>query len=39
MFFSVVVRGWVPVFLACCSAGSPKASHPIGCITLVPFIR
>ena len=39
MFFSVVARGCVPVFLACCSAGRPKASQPIGCITLAPRIR
>ena len=36
MFFSVVTRGCVPVWMAYCSAGSPKASQPMGCRTLYP---
>ena len=39
MFLYVVVRGWVPVFLACCSAGRPKASQPIVCRTCLPRMR
>lgn len=34
----VVIAGWVPVSMAYCSAGSPKASQPIGCSTLWPRI-
>ena len=33
-FFAVVSFGCVPVSIAYCSAGSPNASHPIGCSTL-----
>ena len=36
---SVVIAGCTPVWIAYCSAGSPNASHPIGCSTLNPFIR
>ncbi len=39
MFFAVVSRGCVPVWTAYCSAGRPKASQPIGCRTLKPFMR
>ncbi|CNI44114.1 Uncharacterised protein [Mycobacterium tuberculosis] len=39
MLASVLVRGWVPVCTAYCSAGSPKASNPNACSTLRPFIR
>ena len=39
MLRSVLSRGGVPVRIACSSAGRPKASKPIGCITLVPRIR
>ena len=34
MFFRVVTSGCVPVCSAYCSAGSPKASQPIGWRTL-----
>ena len=37
--FFVVTAGCTPVWIAYCSAGSPNASHPIGCSTLNPFIR
>ncbi len=30
---TIVTSGWVPVFIACCSAGRPKESQPIGCKT------
>ncbi len=33
-FCSVVTRGCWPVLMAYCSAGSPNASHPMGCRTL-----
>ena len=33
MFSFVVSRGCVPVLIACCSAGSPNESQPIGCST------
>mmetsp|Transcript_864 Transcript_864/g.2617 ORF Transcript_864/g.2617 Transcript_864/m.2617 type:complete len:211 (-) Transcript_864:471-1103(-) len=33
MFSLVVTSGCVPVFIACCSAGRPNESHPIGCST------
>ena len=36
MFVWVVIRGWVLVWTAYCSAGRPKASQPIGCRTLKP---
>ena len=36
---SVVTAGCWPVWIAYCSAGSPKASYPIGCSTLKPFSR
>ena len=39
MFRCVLSRGGVPVRIAYSSAGSPKASKPMGCITLVPRIR
>ena len=39
MFFCVVTRGCVPVSMAYCSAGRPKASQPIGCRTLKPRMR
>jgi hypothetical protein len=39
MFRSVLSRGGVPVRMAYSSAGNPKASKPIGCITVVPRIR
>ena len=31
--------GWMPRSIAAFSAFSPKASNPIGCSTLYPFIR
>ena len=31
MFASVLVRGWVPVCTAYCSAGRPNASNPNAC--------
>ena len=34
IFARVNPAGWFPVFIAYCSAGKPKASHPIGCNTL-----
>ena len=37
MFCSVVIRGCVPVLMAYCSAGRPKASQPIGCSTFLPL--
>ena len=37
MFFCVVTPGCVPVWIACCSAGRPKASHPIGWRTSNPL--
>jgi hypothetical protein len=36
MFLIVNSFGLLPVFKAYCSAGSPKASHPIGCKTSYP---
>ena len=39
MLASVVALGCVPVLMACCSAGSPNESHPIGCSTSCPVIR
>ncbi len=39
MFRSVAMRGGVPVLIAYSSAGSPKASNPIGCSTVRPRIR
>jgi hypothetical protein len=39
MFRCVLSRGGVPVRIACSSAGRPKASKPMGCMTLVPRIR
>ena len=39
MFLRVVSLGWVPVSSAYCSAGSPKASQPIGWSTLKPRMR
>ena len=38
MFSAVVTEGCCPVLMAYCSAGSPKASQPIGCRTLQPRI-
>ena len=37
--YSMPLAGGVPVRMACSSAGNPKASKPIGCITQVPRIR
>ena len=37
--FSVVSAGCLPVWMAYCSAGRPKASYPMGCSTLNPFSR
>ena len=37
MLLRVVFAGWTPVAIAYCSAGSPNASHPIGCSTLNPL--
>ena len=39
MFLRVVSAGCVPVWMAYCSAGRPKASQPIGCSTLWPVMR
>lgn len=39
MLRCVVILGCVPVSMAYCSAGRPKASQPIGCSTLYPFMR
>ena len=39
MFSRVVSSGCLPVVMAYCSAGSPKASYPMGCRTLKPSIR
>ena len=39
MFASVVIRGWVPVWTAYCSAGRPKASYPRVWSTLRPAMR
>ena len=39
MFCLVVASGCVPVLMACCSAGRPKASQPIGCSTSKSHIR
>ena len=39
MFAAVVFDGCVLVWIAYCSAGSPNASHPIGCSTLWPVAR
>jgi hypothetical protein len=39
MLSNVDVSGWVPVWIAAFSAGSPNASQPKGCSTLKPRIR
>ncbi len=39
MFASVEIRGWVPVWIAYCSAGSPSESKPMGCRTRYPLLR
>jgi len=39
MFSPVVTAGCVPVLIACCSAGSPNESHPIGWSTSKSRIR
>ena len=39
MFCIVQVAGWTPLLIAAFSAGSPKASKPIGKNTLSPCIR
>jgi hypothetical protein len=39
MLFCVLLAGCVPVLTACCSAGSPNASQPMGCRTEKPFAR
>mmetsp|Transcript_16194 Transcript_16194/g.38514 ORF Transcript_16194/g.38514 Transcript_16194/m.38514 type:complete len:212 (-) Transcript_16194:376-1011(-) len=39
MFSLVVSSGCVPVLIACCSAGRPKESQPMGCSTSKSFIR
>ena len=39
MFGIVHSRGWMPVLIAAFSAGSPKASKPIGMKTFSPCIR
>ena len=39
MFDIVQVNGWPPFLIAAFSAGSPKASKPIGKKTLSPCIR
>src|SRR5947209_3524088 len=39
MFSTVHTPGSTPRSIAAFSAGRPKASHPIGCKTLYPFIR
>ena len=39
LFFAVVTAGWVPVWIAYCSAGRPNASQPIGWSTSQPFAR
>jgi hypothetical protein len=39
MFDIVHLYGWIPLSMAAFSAGSPKASKPIGKKTLYPRIR
>ena len=39
MFSRVHTAGWVLPAIAAFSAGSPNASHPIGCKTLLPWAR
>ena len=39
MFSWVHTAGWTPLSMAAFSAGSPKASQPIGCNTLKPRIH
>ena len=39
MFERVHSFGWIPRAIAAFSAGSPKASHPMGCSTLFPRIH
>jgi hypothetical protein len=39
MFVSTAFAGCTLFSIAYCSAGSPNASHPIGCSTENPFIR
>jgi hypothetical protein len=36
---SVQVRGWMLRLMAAFSAGRPKASKPMGCMTLWPRMR
>ncbi len=36
MFSRVHFSGWMPRLIAAFSAGSPRASQPIGCITSKP---
>ncbi len=38
MLLRVVIAGCTPVLSACCSAGRPKASQPMGCRTLKPRV-
>ncbi len=38
MFCRVHFSGWMPRLMAAFSAGSPRASQPIGCMTLKPRI-